>query len=142
MAAAGPPLILGACVAGLLAAAPFGLDVVWYEHPLTLAEAAALRDAGMVARLIDRGQDPNRRSFVRGGIFSDAVYLTPLEAAVGARRLDIVELLLQSGANADGETRGALVCLALRVRANDIVDFLRATGWTPLPDCERVKMPW
>ncbi len=111
---------------------------------MTLAEAAALHDDGEIVRLIRSGADPNKADTVRRGfVHNEAQILTPLEAAVGARRADIVELLLESGASLDAATRTRLLCFADVVDAGDVSALLE----TRRPEdgqvmCESVETPW
>ena len=101
-------MLLVACVpAALLAVARvvFLVGSIWDLHPfwlrerLNLAEAAALRDGGEVARLIAEGQDPNATYLVRKGFIRDyEMRLTPIEAAEATRRDEVVQLLLDAGA--------------------------------------------
>jgi len=86
---------------GLILLSMIGHPLFWAEEPLTLSEAAALRDGGAVARLIAAGQDPNATYRVRRGVVRGRVSATPLEAARAARRAEIVQLLLDSGARAN-----------------------------------------
>ena len=94
-----PAAILTAARAGFLVLAIWDAHPFWLWEPLNLAEAAALRDRGEVARLLAEGQDPNatyriRRGFVR----ESAMRLTPIEAAQAARRDEIVQILVDAGA--------------------------------------------
>jgi hypothetical protein len=101
-------MLLAACVpAALLALARvlFLILAIWDLHPfwlrerLNLAEAAALRDRGEVARLLAEGHDPNAIYLVRRGFIRDyAMRLTPIEAAEATRRDEVVQLLLDAGA--------------------------------------------
>jgi hypothetical protein len=71
----------------------------WLWEPMNLAEAAAARDRGEVVRLIAEGQDPNATYRVRRGMVQrSAVLMTPMAAALAARRDEIVEILLDAGA--------------------------------------------
>lgn len=82
----------------LLGASVSGHPILWGPEPLTLSEAAAFRDAGEVVRLLAAGHDPNATYPVRDGAVKGRVAATPLEAARGAGRDDIVQLLLDAGA--------------------------------------------
>ena len=88
---------------------------------MSLAEAAALRDAGDVARQLAAGADPNAVFPVRGGVL-DALPMrvTPLEAAVEARRAEIVSLLLARGAKPADIEWIRLSCLARERGAPDV----------------------
>jgi hypothetical protein len=50
--------------------------------------------------------------------------MTPLEAAIAIRRLELVQLLLRHGAAVTPQTRAHLVERARDAGASDIVDFL------------------
>ena len=99
LAAAAPAIALTVARLAMLLAALAGAHPFWRVEPLNLAEAAALRDAGEVARLIASGQDPNGTYTVRAGVLgSDPAPLTPVAAAMAARRGEIVTLLIDAGA--------------------------------------------
>jgi hypothetical protein len=88
---------------GLVAAAIYALLTVtpapwrlWIAGETTesLAEAAALGDAGEVVRRIELGADPNVPSRVRAGIVGgDSALVSPVDAAASAHQTDIVRLL-------------------------------------------------
>jgi hypothetical protein len=93
------PFALVVLTVAYLALAAGNANPFWRWEPLNLSEAAALRDAGEVARLIEAGGDPNASYEVRAGIlFPTARTVTPLEAAQLARRQEIVDLLRSEGA--------------------------------------------
>jgi hypothetical protein len=139
-----PGLVLILATALMLVGLPFGLDPLWRVEPLTLAEAAALRDNGEVVRLIDAGEDPNQASTVRAEFLQNApLTVTPLEAAVGADRVDIMEVLLDHGAELDAATWTRLMCFATAIEADESRAFLEPRR----PDgaalaCDHVKTPW
>jgi hypothetical protein len=82
-----------------LALALWDVHPFWLREPLNLAEAAALRDRGEVARLLAAGEDPNATYRVRRGIVRNyPMQMTPMAAAVAARRDEIVQILLDGGA--------------------------------------------
>jgi hypothetical protein len=94
-----PALVLAAARIVFLVLATWGLHPFWLWEPLNLAEAAALRDRGEVARLLTEGADPNATYRVRRGIIRRSeVQMTPLGAARSARRDDVVEILVDAGA--------------------------------------------
>lgn len=76
-----------------------GLHPFWMWEPLNLAEAAALRDRGEVSRLLAEGSDPNAVYLVRRGfVRSYPMKMTPIAAAMAARRDEIVQILVDGGA--------------------------------------------
>jgi hypothetical protein len=82
-------------MAGANAGHPF-----WRSVPVNVAEAAALRDAAEVARLVEAGADPNRTYSVRPGLVEGCEgQLTPVQAARLADRSEIVDLLMTLGAH-------------------------------------------
>lgn len=141
---AAPGVALTVATMLLLLGLPFGIDPLWHVEPLTLPEAAALRDNGEIMRLIDRGADPNRAGTVRANfLHNDPLVVTPLEAAVGADRTDVVEVLIDNGATIDATTWTRLVCFAAAIEADDARSFLeqrRPAGASD--DCGQVDIPW
>jgi hypothetical protein len=94
-----PPALLALTRVAFLILAVWGVHPFWMSEPLNLAEAAALRDRGEVARLLAAGADPNATYRVRRGYVRDyAMQMTPMAAAVAARREEIVQILLDGGA--------------------------------------------
>jgi hypothetical protein len=76
-----------------------------------VSEAAAFGNAGEVLGFISSGQDPNQRWFIRPNLLdAGAMHLTAVQAAILARRAEVVSLLLRRGARA--ESPAALACLA------------------------------
>ena len=74
---------------------------------------------------------------------NDAQVVTPLEAAVGAQRADMVELLLENGAVMNAATWTRLTCFTAVVGANDAREVLEAhrpAGASAA--CEGVQTPW
>lgn len=141
-----PGTLLIVATAALLAAVPFGVDPWWRVESLTLPEAAGVRDNGEVIRLIARGGDPNAAAMVRAGLVHSSrdFVLTPLEAAVAARREDMVELLFENGATIDAAAWARLTCFAGVVKAPDVreaLDARRPADASPV-SCETVATPW
>ena len=97
--AAAPAALLALTRVVFLVLAVWDVHPFWQWEPLNLAEAAALRDRGEVARLLAEGEDPNATYRVRRGVVrSYVMQMTPMAAALAARRDEIVQLLLDGGA--------------------------------------------
>jgi len=143
---AAPGLLFVLLTVGLVVGPAVGWDPIWYSEPLSLPEAAGLRDNAEIVRLIQHGADPNAPGVVRAGfVKSNAITLTPLEAAVGIRREDTVALLLDEGATMDAATWTRLTCFARQERAGDVVRLLesrRPADADAAADCAGVKTPW
>ena len=142
LALPGAALIVATAV--MLAGLPFGVDPLWRVEPLTLAEAAALRDNGEVVRLIEAGADPNAPGTVRAEFLrNDPLTITPLEAAVGSDRVDIMEVLLEHGARLDPATWNRLMCFATAIEADEsraLLEQRRPDGASLA--CDHVQTPW
>ena len=143
MACALPALAaVGVSAVIVVSAAAEGAPPFWHGGPLTLSEAAALRDQGEVSRLTASGADPNAVYELRPGVLA-ASSLTPLEAAVGARRAEMVELLMLRGANVDEAGWRRLHCFALETGAADVVQVLeRYTPANATASCEGIRTPF
>ena len=144
LALAVPGIVLIAIAIALLTAMAAGDDRLWRTERLTLPEAAALRDDAEVVLLIGKGADPNKAGVIRARFLTgDPVVLTPLEAAVGARREQMVMLLLDHGTTLDLATWTRLKCFAGRVDApavEAVLDARRPEG--AVIDCKGVDTPW
>lgn len=99
MVAAAAPVAL-ATGALLLALGLFGVrDWFWHVEPLTVTEAAAVRDLARLRSLVEDGASASAPSPVRAGILGDtAAEATPLDAAAATGADDAVAVLLQLGA--------------------------------------------
>jgi hypothetical protein len=95
----------------------------WRGGSLTLSEAAALHDQGELVRLIASGNDPNAVYALRANVLAVRA-LTPLEAAVGARRPEMVELLIRHGAEVDPPAWRRLHCFAVATGDAGVVQML------------------
>ena len=128
----------------MLAGLPFGADPLWAVEPVTLSEAAALRDNGEVVRLIESGGDVNARSAVRADVFSDDILeMTPLEAAVAGERADMVELLFDQGARPEATQWTRLMCFATSVEADDVRALLKPQRPEGASEsCDGVAIGW
>lgn len=139
-----PGVLLIAGTTAMLIGLPFGADPLWSVEPVTLSEAAALRDNGEVVRLIESGANVNATSPVRPDIFSaQSLVMTPIEAAVAAERADMVELLLEQGARPDVVLWNRLMCFSASVEADDVRALLeprRPEG--SVEDCDGIGVGW
>jgi len=114
----------------------------WRGGPLTLSEAAALHDQGELVRLIASGRDPDAVYPLRAGVLA-ARALTPLEAAVGARRAEMINLLILGGATMDAGRWRRLHCFAVETRALDVVQMLDRYRPAAAGDsCDGVTVPF
>ena len=124
--AAIPPLAAVAFCGAVFGAALFGYTpTFWQGGALTLAEAAALRDQAEVARLIEAGADPNIEYALRPDVLAVS-RATPLEAAVLARRPEIVQLLMHEGAAVDERGWHRLHCIAADIGEDDVIEAIDA----------------
>jgi hypothetical protein len=114
---------------------------MWPHRGVNLAEAAGVRDESEVVRLIEDGADPNATYPVRAGlIFSYAMNLTPLEAAVANEDPVMVKQLVAKGASLDAPLWTHLRCIAVGDRVPAALDEIRPSG--AALTCEGVVRPW
>lgn len=139
-----PGVLLIVATAAMLVGLPFGADPLWTVEPMTLSEAAALRDNGEVARLIELGEDVNGAGVVRPHVLADhSLVVTPIEAAVAAERADMVELLLEQGARVDAAMWTRLMCFSASVEAEDVLALLEPRRpEASVDNCDLVHVPW
>jgi hypothetical protein len=145
-------LILGA---GMLLLTMFGVGPL-IAPELSLPEAALMRDPAEVLRQIRSGVDPNLPLTVRSRFLVGTQVpgrdrrMTPLEAAIGVRREDVVRLLVRNGAAVTSANLPRLSCFAERMGSPEIVAFLQTAvshpDAAPHPDvaidCAGVATPW
>ena len=143
--AAAAVLALTAFVLGLA-----GLHPLWRVEPLNMSEAAAYRDGARVLELIRAGEDPDaRRPVHRGPVFSRDLMLTPLEAAVGAGRAEVVEVWLSAHPSLDARAWIEARCVARFGRTDDIAQTVDRHRPADAPadfnadrQCEGVERRW
>lgn len=144
VATALPAVALALISAGILAGAAFDSDILWSEERVNMSEAAAARDPAVVARLLRRGENPNEPRPVRAGFVTNRrVVLTPIEAAIAARRPEVVDVLLPDQRPLDAPAWNRLRCLA--EHAGDADTSALLDGWKPAGgtmDCAGVAIPW
>lgn len=128
------PAVALACVAVVLTAmGVVGLNPFWPRPRVTMAEAAALRDAGTVAWLLESGVDPNVPMRVRPGILSNGqLLITPADAAIRADRTEVLQTLLLGGLRTDDAEVHDWWCLAREVGSEESEAWLEARfpDWT------------
>ena len=134
------PCIAFAALSGWwIVGAPLGAGL-WPPDEVTLSEAIATRNNAEALRLIRLGADPNHPSRVRAGLLTSdyAVDVTPLEAAVGAQRVDALRMLLANGATIDANEMRVLRCYEQIRRDSGVRAFL---GEPADVDCAGVRLP-
>ena len=115
---------------------------LWPPDDVTLAEAAATRNAAEVVRLIALGEDPNRAGRVRRGLLRDeAVVVTPLEAAVWIRDEHLVTILVNSGVVLNAADIRTLRCLNDLEPEAGLQRRLASLSPAPWPDCKGFARP-
>jgi len=125
MIAAVVPVAIGTLVVLAFALLEMGGRTPMSLHPENLAEAAAMGNAAETGRRLSFGESPYRVEPVREDILvSDPVRLTPVEAAVMSKKLELIKLLDSRGAFVGDDTRRTLACLAMDVGASDITEYL------------------
>ena len=134
-----PCLALAALSGWWTIGAPLGAGL-WPPDEVTLSEAIATRNNAEALRLIRLGADPNQPSRVRAGLLTSdyAVDVRPVEAAVGAQRVDALRMLLANGATIDGQEMGVLRCYEQTRRDSGVSEFL---GEPADVDCSGVRLP-
>src|SRR5262245_51142639 len=121
-----PPLAAFLLLSVYVAAEALGYRGIARPDGATAAETAALGYAARTVELIAEGQNPNQLLHVRAGFLDSRDYeLRPLEAAVLARHVELVRLLLRSGAARFDMSRA--VCFA-RVRLPGVLPDLGAAA--------------
>ncbi len=134
---AAAPMAFVLASALVLALAALGYQPLWQPGPaLTLAQTAYATDRPTVYRMVKEGADPNEASRV-----ADAAVLTPLEAAVISRDLELVQILVGLGARVDDSNRRRLTCFAIEDGAQSIVTYLDGSALAAPPDCAGIHAP-
>jgi hypothetical protein len=104
-----PPLLAFALIAAYMLAESSGHQLLAQPEAQTISEAAARGEAARALELIRAGQNVNGRLRIREGIIgSSPLMLTPVEAAIVGRHVELVRLLFRTGARPPGTA----VCLA------------------------------
>jgi hypothetical protein len=144
IAAGLPATILAVGSVLMLAGAACGRDLLWFEQPVNMSEAAAARNPAVVARLLRQGEDPGKPRTVRAGFVSNRrVTFTPIEAAIAAQRAEVLEVLLPDARPLDAATWNRLRCLAEHTADRDtstLLDRWKPDGATLA--CAGIVPPW
>jgi hypothetical protein len=138
------PAVLAMAASVWMVAGWVGGGAPFFADPhMTVSEAAGLASAGEVVRLVTHEhRDPSAAAPVRDGILGAPQTVTPLEAAVAIRRVEMVRVLIRLGAvpRTDDERTG-LICRAAASGDDALVSALVATGdgSDPRPACTAAR---
>jgi hypothetical protein len=120
-----PPVVAFLLLSAYVVAESLGFRGLARPEGDTVAEAAALGHAARTLQLMAEGQNPNEPSHIRSGFLDSGEYqLMPLEAAILARHVELVRLLLRMG-DARFDTTSA-ICFA-RARLPEALPDLGAS---------------
>jgi hypothetical protein len=143
VAVAAPPVVLLTMALVVLISGALGHHPLWPDSRPTISEAIILRDLGALSQALEARPDLQRRYPVRPGMVTDkALELTPFEAALAARRDDVVGFLAQRNITPSTGERQRLRCLAAQQGA---VEVLRLFGGAPATgSCTAAesRVPW
>ena len=134
-------VVMVPCIVLALLSAWWTITGLWPPDEVTLSEAVATRNNAEALRLIRGGANPNEPSRVRAGLLTSDhdVAVTPVEAAVGAQRADVLRMLLANGATIDEKEMRVLRCYEQVRRDSGIREILG--GDAPAVDCAGVSLP-
>jgi hypothetical protein len=106
-----PPLAAVVLVGAYLVVETVAPGTVTAPRPQNLAEAVVRENVPGTIEWLDAGGDINAPQVVRAGVFDARSHrVTPIEAALMARRMDLVHVLVAAGADVSRAPRAA--CLA------------------------------
>lgn len=138
---AAPALLMTVSILMLLVAV-LGYQPLWANRRVTLTRAAHGGDTATVFRMLSAGSDPNAAEPMPFERRAEPVVLTPLEAGVESRQVEVVQLLIKMGARASESDRQRLACLATAVDASEVAVYLQSTMPPAAPaDCASVALP-
>jgi hypothetical protein len=122
---AAPSVALALACVVLTMCGVVGINPFWAPSQVTMSEAAAMRDPATVLVQIEQGQDPYSRYAVRAGIIdSQALQLTPVEAAVRTDRLEVAAVILGHGGAPSAERVCEWLKLAAAERAEEVTGYV------------------
>jgi hypothetical protein len=120
-----PPVALALACLVLTGLGALNLNPFWTASDLTMSEAAAMRDPATVLVQLEQGQDPYQSYPVRAGLIdSQALQLTPVEAAVREDRLEVAAVILGHGGSTSAERVCQWLKLAAAERAEEVSEYL------------------
>ena len=144
VAAALPALAVGLQSLAAAAGSVVGANPDWAAAPVTITEAAAMRDQATVVRMMDHGVDAHGRYELRKDlVFNEPATMTPFEAAIATERTEVASLMLWNGYRIDGAEWRQLRCLAQLEDNSEIgalLDTVRPSG--AVLECAGVVRPW
>jgi hypothetical protein len=122
-------MALAAATLVMLVLGSAGRHPMWPVRDANLAEAAGSRDAATVVWLISNGEDATRIRSIRPGVLDERWHhLTPLEAAVESRRVEMIDLLLRHGVALAEAQRVSFSCRARQRGDEDVARYFEARG--------------
>ena len=138
---AAPALLVAVSILMILVAV-LGYQPLWANRDVPLGQAAHGGDTATVFRMLSAGSDPNAAEPVPLDGHAEGVVLTPLEAGVESRQVEVVRLLITTGARTSESDRQRLACLATAVDAPDVAMYLQSAIPPAAPvDCAGVALP-
>ena len=125
-----PIVLVAVVIGGTVLAEQAGRTPFTEGPPRNLAEAAGMGRWSEVLRLLRFGLDPVRAYPVRPQVMPlEATCVTPMEAAIWSRRVELVVLLdAAAGRGIGADERARLACLAADLGLPDIANHLASRG--------------
>jgi hypothetical protein len=124
-AIAAAPVVAASSAVLLAICGLIDIHLFWPPTPITLPEAVVLRSGWEVLAQFRRGVDPNAPFPVRREVLDlQRPQLSAWEAAVGADRAEVIELLAREGAQLRPDIARAAVCLGKANDRDEAVDAL------------------
>jgi hypothetical protein len=133
-----PPVAVGIAAIVLTVLGRFGMNPFWPSTPVTLSEAAALRDQSTLVVMLEEGADPDRAYPIRAGLIDDEpLVLTPMEGAIHEDRSEIAHLLLKHGVTVTPAVMCGWLADAAEYEAEDVPRLLASRYPAETAACRR-----